>query len=153
MTQVIATFPGGVRYSDCAVRCSGDPFHLEYSAGRRLAWYPLLPHPRLEETGRSKGLRYYSRQECYVFAFVCLSVCLSVCPQDNSKSCWRVLMKFLAEVKCVILCSHYATVSVWQTVCSTSLLFSRTFSRTYHTCLIRATERETVGQTVCQTVA
>jgi len=97
MTQVIATFPGGVRYSDCAVRCSGDPFHLEYSAGRRLAWYPLLPHPRLEETGRSKGLRYYSRQECYVFAFVCLSVCLSVCPQDNSK---KKLLTSFDEISC-----------------------------------------------------
>ena len=46
------------------------------------------------------------------------------------------------------LCDSW-TNCLTKTVCSTSLLFSRT----YQTCLIRATERKTVGQTVCQTVA
>ena len=40
----------------------------------------------------------YVRQECYVFALMCLSVRLK---QDNSERCRRVLMKFLEGEGCV----------------------------------------------------
>jgi len=85
--------------------------HLKFAGGEHGDTFPfdgeggVLAHAFYPENRGFAGHVHFddaenwsndNRREGYVLP---LSVCLSVCQQDNWKSCWRILMKFIGGVR------------------------------------------------------